>query len=234
MPARNEMQCAVCRRQFPGNRLREAATVRPGVSRLIAADHPDWKPDSRICLPDLSHYRRKYVESLLEDERGELSQLDEEVLASLESGIPIAANADDLIEESLTFASRTADRVASFGGSWTFILSFCAVIAIWIGINVTHVVTRHFDPYPFILLNLVLSCVAALQAPIIMMSQRRLEQKDRIRAENDYKINLKSELEIRQLHEKLDHQLARQWQRLAEIQQIQIDMFEDSRKPGSG
>ena len=103
---------------------------------------------------------------------------------------------------------------------------FCAVLVGWMAAN-TVAIARAFDPYPFILLNLVLSCVAALQAPIIMMSQRRQEAKDRLRAENDYKVNLKAELEIRHLHEKLDHLLARQWERLAEIQRIQIEMLEE-------
>ena len=118
-------------------------------------------------------------------------------------------------------------RDAAFGGSWTFILSFCAVLVVWMALNMTAWLFNTFDPYPFILLNLVLSCIAALQAPVIMMSQKRQETKDRLRAENDYKINLKAELEIRQLHEKIDHQLARQWERLAEMQQIQIELLEE-------
>jgi len=120
-----------------------------------------------------------------------------------------------------------ADHVAAFGGSWTFILSFCGLLVIWMLLNVTGVLFKIFDPYPFILLNLVLSCLAALQAPIIMMSQRRQESKDRLRGENDYRVNLKAELEIRQLHEKIDHHLAHQWERLAEMQQIQIEMLEE-------
>lgn len=120
-----------------------------------------------------------------------------------------------------------ADRVATFGGSWTFILSFCAVLVLWMVLNVTGILFKPFDVYPFILLNLALSSLAALQAPIIMMSQRRQEEKDRLRGENDYQVNLKAELEIRQLHEKIDHQLAHQWERLAEMQQIQIEILEE-------
>jgi uncharacterized membrane protein len=100
-------------------------------------------------------------------------------------------------------------------------------IAIWMAMNVWIAAAGNFDPYPFILLNLVLSCVAALQAPVIMMSQKRQEAKDRLRSENDYKVNLKAELEIRHLHEKIDHILTRQWERLAEIQSIQIELMED-------
>lgn len=126
-------------------------------------------------------------------------------------------------------ASKTgaADHAATLGGPWIFILSFCGLLVIWMVLNVTDVLFKIFDPQPFILLNLVLSCLAALQAPIIMMSQRRQESKDRLRGENEYKVNLKAELKIHQLHEKIDHHLAHQRQRLAGMQQIQIEMLEE-------
>ena len=104
---------------------------------------------------------------------------------------------------------------------------FGGVLAVWMAFNVIMAAQEQFDPYPFILLNLVLSCLAAIQAPIIMMSQKRQEAKDRLRSENDYRVNLKAELEIRHLHEKLDHLINRQWERLAEIQQIQLEIMED-------
>jgi uncharacterized membrane protein len=119
-----------------------------------------------------------------------------------------------------------SDRIASFGGSWRFIILFGAVLLFWIILNAVFLLNRGFDPYPFILLNLILSCLAAIQAPIIMMSQNRAEARDRLRAENDYKVNLKAELEIRTLHEKIDHLLQRQYSRLFEIQQIQIELLE--------
>jgi uncharacterized membrane protein len=138
----------------------------------------------------------------------------------------VQSSAANVLERKPTLGERTADRVASFGGSWTFILFFMGVLFSWMALNVSGLFAEPFDPYPFILLNLVLSCLAALQAPVIMMSQRRQEEKDRRRAENDYMINLRAELEIRQLHEKIDHQMAHQWERLAELQQIQIDLLE--------
>lgn len=201
--------------------------MRPGVSALIEHDAPEWADGQFICLDDLSRYRSAYVEKLLDDERGEISDLEREVISSLETGQTISESPDEVVSERLTFGDQMADRVAQFGGSWTFILGFCATLIAWMTLNVTAWLFDTFDPYPFILLNLVLSCVAALQAPIIMMSQRRQETKDRLHAENDYKVNLKAELEIRQLHEKLDHQLAKQWERLAELQQIQIELLED-------
>ena len=120
-----------------------------------------------------------------------------------------------------------ADRIAAFGGSWTFIGLFFGVLLGWIVLNTAALARHRFDPYPFILLNLVLSTLAALQAPVIMMSQNRQEDKDRQRAKKDYMINLKSELEIRMLHEKLDHLIMHQQQDLLEIQQIQVEMMDD-------
>ncbi|MDP4266908.1 MAG: DUF1003 domain-containing protein, partial [Bacteroidota bacterium] len=115
----------------------------------------------------------------------------------------------------------------SFGGSWTFIISFGFFILVWILINIYILTNRSFDPYPFILLNLILSCIASIQAPVIMMSQNRQEQKDRERGKNDYMINLKSELEIRMLHEKIDHLISHQQEELIEIQELQIEMMKD-------
>ena len=121
---------------------------------------------------------------------------------------------------------RVADKVATFGGSWTFIISFGFVITVWISINSWLLSIKPFDQYPFILLNLLLSCLAALQAPVIMMSQNRQEEKDRERAKKDFLINLKSELEIRLLHEKVDYLIMHQQQDLLEIQKIQVEMMD--------
>lgn len=219
--------CQLCQHSFPKSQVVPWIAVRPGVSALIKAELPDWQEGSSICRPDLARFRRRYVETLLSDERGELSALDRDVVDSLANGQIISRSPSDVQTTPATFGERTADYVAEFGGSWTFILSFGAVLVVWITINAIGLMVQPFDPYPFILLNLVLSCLAALQAPIIMMSQRRQETKDRLRAENDYRVNLKAELEIRQLHEKLDHQLMHQWEKLATLQQIQIDLLEE-------
>ena len=226
-PATENAQCHVCKQPFPVGELRPWISVRPGVSALVEAEVPGWKEGGLICRADLTRLRRRYVEQMLEDERGELGALDRAVLDSLESGQTLSRHLETAYDDRITFGERMADRVAAFGGSWPFILLFVAVLVLWIGTNVTGLSRASFDPYPFILLNLVLSCIAALQAPIIMMSQRRQETKDRLRGENDYSVNLKAELEIRQLHEKIDHQLAHQWQRLAEMQQIQIELLEE-------
>lgn len=219
--------CHVCKRRFPLSRLFAWISVRPGVGALIESAHPGWHAGCYICREDLNLFRNAYVEKLLEDERGELSAIDREVIDSLHSGQPISQNPVDTAEEISTFGERMADRVAAFGGSWRFILVFAFVLIAWMAVNTVVLLTRPFDPYPFILLNLVLSSLAAFQAPVIMMSQRRQETKDRLRAENDYRVNLKAELEIRQLHEKMDHQMASQWEKLAELQRIQIELLED-------
>ncbi|MGV1824572.1 DUF1003 domain-containing protein [Agrobacterium vitis] len=182
--------------------------------------------DARICDDDLSALRRQRVEKLLQEERGELSDLDRRVIADLGRDVSTVQTAAAENERPLRFGDRASDAVASFGGSWRFIIIFSIILVAWMAINSIGLFLRPFDPYPYILLNLLLSCVAAMQAPIIMMSQKRQEEKDRQRAENDYMINLRAELEIRQLHEKIDHQMAHQWARLAELQQIQIDLLE--------
>ncbi|MCA8883443.1 MAG: DUF1003 domain-containing protein [Rhodobacteraceae bacterium] len=225
--AERKAPCHVCTKVFPLGEVHPWEAVRPGVAALIDHDHPGWEPGKHICRADLNRYRGAYVEALLEKGRGELGALDRQVIESLQSGRPVSQNPHEDWTDQATFGERMADSVASFGGSWTFILLFSAGLIVWMTVNVIGLMAQPFDPYPFILLNLMLSSLAALQAPIIMMSQRRQETKDRARAENDYLVNLKAELEIRQLHEKIDHQMAEQWNKLAELQQIQIDLLED-------
>ena len=145
------------------------------------------------------------------------------IAAEAPTGLNKALLADDR-----SFWDRLADRVAAIGGSWAFIGGFCACLVLWIGLNVgLRPFHLSFDPYPFIFLNLILSTVAAIQAPVIMMSQNRQEAKDRLRSQHDYKINLKAELEIRHLHEKVDHLLSHQWERLVRIQELQVELLSD-------
>jgi len=224
--------CSVCGKELPARRLRPWITIRPGLSELIHKDCPAWRDGAQVCPNCLARYRGQYVEKLLADEKGELAVLDRQVIASLANGGPVSRDTERIIDAAASFGDRMADKLASFGGSWGFIIFFSAVLIAWIALNTVGLMTRPFDPYPYILLNLLLSSLAALQAPVIMMSQRRQEEKDRLRSKNDYLVNLKAELEIRQLHEKLDHQLARQWEKLAELQQIQIELLEDWRRGG--
>ncbi|HQV52762.1 MAG: DUF1003 domain-containing protein [Flavobacteriales bacterium] len=127
--------------------------------------------------------------------------------------------------ETLKRGQRISDKIARFGGSWAFILIFLGILTVWIVFNVTVVLSDRFDPYPFILMNLILSCVAAMQAPVIMMSQNRKEERDRMRAENDYLINLKAELQIRSLHQKVDLLLEEQIKTLFDVQAQQMELL---------
>jgi uncharacterized membrane protein len=222
---RPHMRCAIC-----GNDARQPIAfgmVRPALAAMITAKHPGLIADSPICHEHLVAYRTRYVEDMLERERGELSELEHQVVESLAREATVSENIERSWRDKRTLGEKTADMVAEFGGSWIFICFFFTVLAVWLGFNVWSAQSRVFDPYPFILLNLVLSCLAAIQAPVIMMSQKRQEAKDRLRSENDYRVNLKAELEIRQLHEKMDHLINRQWERLAEIQQIQLEIMQD-------
>jgi uncharacterized membrane protein len=201
--------------------------IREGVFSLIQKDRPEFSRQSQIGLSDLNGYRKIYLSKLVEQERGELSRIDEGVMRVIRDHAILSENIEPEIESALTSGQRIADRVAEFGGSWTFIIFFFSFILVWMLVNVWILAGRGYDPFPFILLNLILSCLAAIQAPIIMMSQNRQEQKDRQRAEHDYKINLKAELEIKLLSEKIDHLLIYQNKKLWEIQEVQIDYLED-------
>lgn len=219
--------CPVCGRSLPADQLVPAALIRHGVRDAIRRDHPSWSDADRICRDDLSAYREAYVRTMLEADRGELDRLESQVVQAFRTEDILSRNINEAFDQERGPGQRVADAMATFGGSWGFILGFLAVLAAWIAVNVTSLLARPFDPYPFILLNLVLSCLAAIQAPVILMSQNRQEAKDRMRAEDDFRTNLKAELEIRLLHEKLDHLLQHQWERLMEIQQIQIELMNE-------
>ena len=201
--------------------------VQPNILGLIQSENPSFTIDSHLSISELNQYREKYLRTLLERERLAISGLEGAVLASISNETTLADKIEFEDETTYTYGQRLADNVATFGGSWTFIIAFGVFLFIWIITNVFVLVSRPFDPYPFIFLNLILSCIAALQAPVIMMSQNRQEEKDRTRAKKDYMINLKAELEIRMLHEKIDHLILHQQQDLLEIQNIQVDMLKD-------
>lgn len=218
--------CGVCKQSKRASMMIACDVVRPTIAEALDAAAPDWRQTGWICRDDLRDYRRRAVGAMIRRERGELSEIDREVIDSIGTPEVLTENTEEKFDEALTLGDRIADRVASFAGSWTFILSFLALMLMWMMVNVVPLLGG-FDPYPFILLNLILSMIAAFQAPLIMMSQRRQEEKDRIRALNDYRINLKAELEIRHLHEKLDHIVIDQWERLSKIQDAQLELFEE-------
>jgi uncharacterized membrane protein len=220
-------KCVICGKEKPAKDTLRLDVVRPNLFERIKEAYPDLPPEGFICIDDLDRFRSAYVGELLRSERGELTNLEQEVVRSLAEHEMVAENTEAEFEVQRTFGERLSDHLANFGGSWSFLIIFGAVLVVWMAFNVV-AAQDQFDPYPFILLNLVLSCIAAVQAPIIMMSQKRQEAKDRLRSENDYRVNLKAELEIRHLHEKIDHILTRQWERLAEIQQIQLEMMQET------
>jgi uncharacterized membrane protein len=195
-----EVVCQICKQPKSPRNCTIGEVIRPSLSAFIKKTDPQWDEKSFICFDDLGRFRRDYVKKVLEDEIGELSALDQEVVESLQAHEILSIDISKQFEKKLTFSERLSDTIATFGGSWTFIIFFSAVLLTWIVINSFVLATRAFDPYPYILMNLVLSALAALQAPVIMMSQNRTEPRDRLRSENDYNVNLKAEFEIRHLH----------------------------------
>ena len=195
--------------------------------KFIQINYPHFKENSCLSISELSALRVQFISSKLKGQDGELSSMEKLVIDTLSNEEEISNIALSQDNTPLSRGQKMADHVASFGGSWTFIMSFGFFLFVWILLNTAFLLNKGFDPYPFILLNLILSCIAALQAPIIMMSQNRQEEKDRERSKLDYMINLKSELEIRTLHEKLDHLIIHQQRDLFEIQEIQIEMMKN-------
>lgn len=213
-------------KEFSHTELVKASVLRKSILEFIQEGNPNFTTHSKLSIEELNFYRQRYISEKLIHEVGELNDLKAQVLESIKKSELISTDTLNDTKTKDSFGEKIADKVADFGGSWTFILSFLGFLLLWIAANVILFANKGFDPYPFILLNLILSCVAALQAPIIMMSQNRQEVKDRDRAKNDYMINLKSELEIRILHEKIDHLIMHQQQELLEIQKVQTDLMQ--------
>lgn len=221
--------CSVTGKTQPLSKMQMLRELRPNISQTLRDRHPELSEDSLLSAEAVNAARLEYVRHVLETQVGDLTRLDEEVVESLHKHEVLSERPLSETEEvqQLTFGQRLADRIADFGGSWTFIISFCLFLLVWIVINAGVFLKQPFDPYPFILLNLMLSFLASLQAPVIMMSQNRQEARDRQHAEGDYKVNLKAELEIRHLHEKMDYLLHQHTTKLMEVQQIQLDLLRE-------
>jgi uncharacterized membrane protein len=171
--------------------------------------------------------KKESIEKLLNNEKKHLEKLHDIVKTTIDDEELIIQNLTNPPIEILTSGQKISDKVALFGGSWKFIISFFVLLTVWIVFNVLAMGVYEFDPYPFILMNLILSCIAALQAPIIMMSQNRQEEKDRKRSENDYLINLKAEIQIRSLNQKIDLLLEEQIKTLFETQERQYELLKE-------
>lgn len=219
--------CQICGKSIKGEDLFPIALIDKSLRDFIGKKYPDCNLNGYICKSDLNSARLQYVEGILKKERGSLSSIEKKFINNLKEQETVTKNINIEFEEQLTLGQKLSDKLASFGGSWKFIIIFGAFLFLWIIINTIVIFSRHFDPYPFILLNLILSCLAAIQAPVIMMSQNRQEAKDRLRSRNDYIINLKAELEIRNLNEKVDKLLIHQWERLMEIEKIQMEILSE-------
>ena len=213
-------------KEFPENERVSAKNLRQSLLHFINKTHPNFSKSCFLSIEEMNDYREKYISEFLNKKLGNLTEVEKQVIQSVSKNTMISTEVEE-DEKEITFGQKLADKVAEFGGSWGFIIFFMTFLVAWILLNVFWLSNHGFDPYPFILLNLILSCIAAIQAPVIMMSQNRQEEKDRERAKKDYKINLKSELEIRELHEKIDHLIIHYQQDLLEIQKTQIDLLEN-------
>lgn len=213
-------------KEFPENEKISAKNIRQSLLHFINKTHPNFSKSCFLSIEEMNEYREKYISEFLNKKLGNLTEVEKQVIQSVSKNTMISTEVEE-DEKEITFGQKLADKVAEFGGSWGFIIFFMTFLVAWILLNVFWLSNHGFDPYPFILLNLILSCIAAIQAPVIMMSQNRQEEKDRERAKKDYKINLKSELEIRELHEKIDHLIIHYQQDLLEIQKTQIDLLEN-------
>lgn len=225
--SRSTAVCQICKKEKKLNELMPGFSVTNSLVKIMNAKNFQWNPEGFICMDDLNKFRSEFVHGILSEEKGTLSEFEQEVMDSIVERDLLSRNIDASYETKASWGERLSDKIAKFGGSWPFIIIFLSFIGIWMIINIVILANRSFDPYPFILLNLVLSCIAALQAPVIMMSQNRQESKDRDRSLHDYQINLKAEVEIRRLHDKMDHLLNQQGMRMLEIQQIQMEMMEE-------
>ena len=221
------MKCFITNQEFKKYETVQGKDLQKEIFDLINVDFPNFKIEDYISIKELNKYRRLFFANLISQEKGEMEKLDQDVMEAIRDNSILSENIKDEVEKDSTLGQRIADKVATFGGSWTFIIIFFTFLLIWMFLNFWMLHNKGFDPYPFILLNLILSCLAAIQAPIIMMSQNRQEDKDRERAEHDYKINLKAELEIKLLSEKIDHLLVHQNKKLLEIQEMQIQYLEN-------
>lgn len=227
MAIKKNQICAICGNRFTimeGLFLRDLSDL---LKEQVLKTNSYAKDSSFICLKDMQKLRIARMQTIIDQDLRIDQKMSDELKKELEKDTYVITNINDTVYGKRTTGQRLADAVAKFGGSWGFIITFTIILVVWMTINVVHLFGVHFDPYPFILLNLFLSCVAAIQAPIIMMSQNRQAERDRFDSENDYKTNMKSEMEIRILHKKLDQLNEVQWPHILDIQKMQIEVLSE-------
>lgn len=196
------------------------------LQEFILTSNENLSVQSFLSSTDLLNFRIQHINYMLEKEVPISKQFDHELKHKIRTEQIQIKNVNDALKIKETFGQRVADGIAKFGGSWTFIILFVLVLATWITLNTLPLFFKPFDKFPYILLNLALSCLAAIQAPIILMSQNRQSDRDRVEADNDYEVNVKSEVEIQLLHEKIDYLMETKWQHLVELQQLQIELLQ--------
>lgn len=211
----------------PSDQHYKISELEKELQTFILKKEPTLTSQTSISYLSLLNYRFQSLNEQLKNEVSTSKQLDHELKHKIRTQQVHIKNVNDALKTKETFGQRVADGIAKFGGSWTFIILFIVVLAAWIALNTLPLFFEPFDKFPYILLNLALSCLAAIQAPIILMSQNRQTDRDRVEADNDYEINVKSEVEIHLLHEKIDYLMASKWQHLIELQQLQIELLQE-------
>jgi uncharacterized membrane protein len=220
-------KCSLCEASETISELISGSVLRQSIIEIIKGHHENWDENSLICDNCIDNYRAEYVEHVLVKEKGELSKLESDVVESLQNHELLTENTNIVYHDKLSFGDKMTDKIVNFGGSWKFIFLFSAILVLWMLCNTIVLVFKPIDPYPFIFMNFILSTLAAFQAPFVLMSQNRQVIKERVRSDNEYKVNLKAELEIRHLNSKMDQLLTNQWSRLLKVQQVQTDLIQD-------
>lgn len=209
------------------NQVFKISELDKELQKFILKVDTDLTAASTISHITLLNFRFQYINQLLKNEVSTSKQFDHELKHKIRTQQVHIKNVNDALKTKETFGQRIADGIAKFGGSWTFIVAFIFILVAWITLNTLPLFFEPFDKFPYILLNLALSCLAAIQAPIILMSQNRQTERDRVEADNDYEVNVKSEVEIHLLHEKIDYLMESKWQHLTELQQLQIELLQE-------
>ncbi|WP_429971443.1 DUF1003 domain-containing protein [Fructilactobacillus sp. Tb1] len=226
--------CYIDHKEFPMNEGKLFKNIASPIRKMIRIKYPKIQNTDFVCNRDILYYELRHVDNLIQNDDKKINKLDRKLTKTMDNNEFEITDVNDVMKHSLTFGQRVSDGVARFGGSWTFIFIFVGILVLWMLLNSLELFGIHFDKYPFILLNLFLSCVAAIQAPIIMMSQNRSADLDRMNAENDYHVNLKSEQELRILHAKLDLLSREQVPHDMDIARIQLRMIGELQREVNG
>jgi uncharacterized membrane protein len=227
LPDEETFPCQICGKQKKISDLVPAGLIPASIVDVMVKEHPKWSPEGYICQDDLNRLRIQYVRDVAKNERDEYASLEGTVDKDIKVEDHLPKNDYIAYNEEMTFGEHVADSLAGFAGSWTFIGIFTGVFFFWVILNTYILLSRPFDPYPYILLNLALSAVAAIQAPVIIMSQNRQEKRDRLHADRDFQVSIHTDSEIHRLHKKMDFLLTNQGHKLLEIQDIEIEMIEE-------